>query len=125
MAYQNIWEKRGIYRRYEGVVTGSDLLSAIHEIEGDIRFDQIRYVINDFLAVSEQAITQEELEEVAALDYATSLSNANIRLAIVTADPLLLEIADRYRALSDSPYPTRTFAQLRAARVWCDGELPE
>ncbi len=119
MAYQNVWEKRGIYRKYQGFITGLDLLNAVREVEGDARFDQIRYVINDFSEVTEQAISQQDLEEVAALDYAAAFSNPNIRLAVVATDPSITEMASLYSEFSDSPYPTEIFSEIESARAWC------
>lgn len=44
MSYENSWEKRGVYRKYDGRVTGKEIIQAVQEVEGDARFDSVRYV---------------------------------------------------------------------------------
>ncbi len=124
MAFQNHWEKRGVYRKYDGAISGHDLRLAVREVEGDARFDEIRYVINDFSTVTEQSINKQDIEEIAALDYAAAFSNPYIRLAIVTDDPSIQALAELYVERNDSPYPAQIFSELDSARAWCYKNLP-
>lgn len=124
MAFENRWEQRGVHRKYDGAVSGRDLLLAVREVEGDSRFDELRYIINDFSTVTEQSITEQDIEEIAALDYAAAFTNPHIRLAIVTNDPTIQALAELYHEKSDAPYLTQTFSALDSARSWCYGNLP-
>ncbi len=119
MPYENVWEQQGVYRKYRGLVTGKEILKAAEEVEGDSRFDHIRYVINDFLAVTEQRISPKEIRIIAAIDKAAALSNPDIMVAIVATEQAIQEMAALYCDLSiDSPYPTRMFTGLDEAREW-------
>lgn len=124
MAFQNHWEKRGVYRKYDGAISGREMLLAVREVESDSRFDDLRYIINDFSSVTNPSITEQDIEEITALDYAASFSNPYIRLAIVANSPALQSLAERYIQSSDSPYPTQTFNALGPARAWCYESLP-
>lgn len=42
MSYENSWEKRGVYRKYDGRVTGKEIIQAVQEVE-EMRV-LIRYV---------------------------------------------------------------------------------
>lgn len=113
------WEPQGVYRKYHGHVGGDELLASIQQIEGDGRFDHIRYVINDFLEVAGHDVSEAKLRLIAAIDKAATLSNPNIRVAIVAASAPILALAQRYVAAAP-PYPTEIFACLDAARTWIE-----
>ena len=120
MPYEHTWEERGVYRRYYGTITGGELLKAVEEVGGDPRFDRIRYVLNDCLGVEQVKITHDEIELVAAIDKGASLSNSDIKVAIVATGQVVLELATLYSDLSDQYmiYPTRIFPSLEQARDW-------
>jgi hypothetical protein len=117
MAFVIHWEQHGVYRKYHDHVGGDELLASIQRIEADGRFDQIRYVINDFLGVAGHDVSAEKLRLIAAIDKAAALSNPNIRVAIVAASGPILALAQRYTA-AVPPYPTEIFPSLAAARAW-------
>ncbi len=75
-----------MYRKYRGLVTGKEILKATEEVEGDSRFDQIHYVINDFLEVTEQLISPKEIRITAAIDKAAALYNPDVMVAIVATE---------------------------------------
>ena len=119
MPYENIWEELGVYRRYNGCVTGKEMREAVEEVEGHVRFDFIRYVINDFLDVTEQDIAPQDIEIIAAIDRAASRSNPDIRIAVIATEQAILDMATFYSELSyDSPYQTRMFSTLSEVREW-------
>lgn len=117
MAYVIHWETLGVYRKYHGHVGGDELLASIQRIEADGRFDHIRYVINDFLAVAGHDVSAVQLRLIAAIDQAATLSNPNIRVAIVATDAPILALAQHYVAAAP-PYPTEIFPSVAAARAW-------
>ena len=49
MPYEQTWEPIGIVRRFWGHVTASEIIESTVIAQADIRFDLLRYVINDFL----------------------------------------------------------------------------
>lgn len=121
MPFNNSWEESGIYRKYSGSVTGEDILQAIDETVADHRYDKVRYIINDFLKISGKQVTHEDIELIAAMDYAASLTNPYIRLAIVTIDPEIEQMLAAYhQAASPAPFETALFADLAQSRQWAE-----
>lgn len=44
MSYENIWEEYGVYRKYNGRVTGKEILQAVQEVEEEM-LDLSRFVM--------------------------------------------------------------------------------
>jgi hypothetical protein len=118
MGYTLIWEPRGVVKRFFGHVTGQQLYKAGLDTEGDARFDDYRYVINDFLECTEFSVPYEIVEEIAAVDGAAAIVNPNIRIAVVAKLPEILAAVTQYSASSMHPYATRVFSTLADARAW-------
>lgn len=119
MAYTNNWESKGVYKVFSGDVDGQQALHSIVEIEADHRFDEIRYVINDFLNVTEVSATERDIALMAAIDRAASMTNPNIRIAVVTTEERVRNLAIKYSELMRGcPYQTRLFETVDAARLW-------
>lgn len=118
MAFEIFWEDRGAHKRFHGHVTDRELLDSVVAIQGDPRFDTMRYTINDFLAVTSFSVAEQTVRIVSAIGGAGALTNAGVRVAIVAADAQIQALADIYAALPLTAYPTRTFDDLSAARAW-------
>lgn len=119
MAYENIWEKNGVYRKYSNNVTGEDIRQAMEEVHGHRLFDSIHYVINDFLDIKECNLSTTEVVAFAALDRAAALTNPNINIAIVATEKTIQTLATLYGDLiSRSPYSSEVFINLEEARNW-------
>lgn len=117
MAWVLSWEPRGVTKKYSGTVTALDLVAATEEVERDVRFDTLRFAINDFLDVEQLDVTEAGLKRVAAVDAAAALSNPNVRLAVVTHDPRVRALAELYAA-TPGALPVRCFETLVEARRW-------
>ena len=122
MSYHNKWEAKGIYRKFTGIVSGQEVLLSNYAIQGDPRFDDIRYVINDFTEIVDFEVSTRDIDTIAAVDNAASISNPNIKVAIVaTLEPLLLW-AKRYCAnMQGSPYECELFNSIDDAAKWVCG----
>lgn len=119
MSYENIWEKQGVYRKYNGRVTGKEIRQAVEEVEGDARFESVRYVISDFLDVTEQDISPQDIEIIAAIDKAAAITNPDIKVAVVATSQAIQGMASMYCELSDDiPFPCKLFTNLEEAREW-------
>jgi len=119
VAYKNNWERNGVIKVFSGSIDGQQVLDSVISVEEDIRFDSVRYVINDFLEVADIDISDGDVARVAAIDRAASITNPNIRIAVVTKDDRMRELARRYGDLmKNSPYQTLLFESIDAAREW-------
>lgn len=123
MAYHIYWEPAGVYRRYSGHTSFEELVVSVLAVENDPRFDEIRYVINDFLASEQVSFTPEGICELSAVDGAAERSNPNIRIAIVADRPAIRAAGEAYIAAGLNTYETRLFDTLPEARRWAEENL--
>lgn len=125
MAFELVWETRGVYKRFYGQVTGEDLLHSVTKVESDHRFDDLRFVINDFLGVDEFSVTEENVLMISAIDSAAATSNPNIRIAIVATDSHIQALGKLYAHAPLTVYPTEIFLNTGDARNWLSAAPPE
>lgn len=118
MGYEIFWEPKGVVKRFFGQVTNDDMMQAVVKTEGDRRFDALRYVINDCLAIEKLSLTADEVDNISAVDNAASLTNSRIRIAVVTICPEMTRMALQYANSPLNIYPTRIFPTLAEARFW-------
>jgi len=120
MGYEIVWEPRGACKRFFGQVSDAELMRSVVEIEGDHRFDAIRYVVNDFRAVEGFQVTEENVMTISAIDGAASITNPTIKIAIVAVDAAVRAMAELYANSPLNTYPTRIFAAMAEARAWAE-----
>jgi hypothetical protein len=118
MSYEIVWENKGVLKRYFGCMTGKELLQGVYDICGSVRFDEIEYVIYDFLNCKSLAVSDVEAIEAAAIEDAAHYSNPKIRIAVVADDPQTIAIASRYASDATKAYPTCIFPTVDDARAW-------
>lgn len=118
MPYKINWDKSGVVIQFTGHVNDKILIAVADGLQGDPRFDELRYIIADYSCCSKFSVTQEELEYVIATSAASALSNNKIRVAIVSAAPEIVTAADRFITSPLTVFPFRTFQILEAAYKW-------
>lgn len=119
MGYETRWEPpRGVVKRFFGYVSNKELLQSVIDTESDPRFDDLRFVINDFLDVRNISVSRNDVEYISAVDRAAAATNPNIRIAVVANRPEIIALADQYANSPMNAYPTRVFATLVEARAW-------
>jgi len=119
MPYANVWEPRGVCTRFSGFVPAEEYVRSAEDICADPRFDGLRFVIKDLLAIDGHAIDPHALEPIAAIRYGARYTNPNIWLILLTADPRLSELVHPDpKSVLRGLYDTRAFAEEAAARAW-------
>ena len=93
MPYANVWEPRGVCTQFSGFVTAEEYVRSAEDICADPRFDELRFVIKDLLAIDGHSIDREAVEPIAAIRYGARYTNPNIYLILLTADPRLAPLA--------------------------------
>lgn len=116
MAYTLTWEPHGVLLTSYGVVSAPTFARAQVELYGDPRFDRARYALVDFSAAHGLADMPVDIEEFTASTRGAFLTNPNVRVAVITADPALQAFMLRMTAVS--AYPLRIFATMNEARTW-------
>ena len=123
MAYELVWEPDGVIKQFSGVVSAREFIEAVENVQGDYRFDDARYVINDLLAVTKHELSAEVLTEVAVLQYGAYASNPNCRVVFVTTDEALaVRIKNTPAVAGLISYETEVFPTVTAARDWLDSQ---
>lgn len=125
MAYEFVWEPEGVIRQFSGTVSAREFIRAVERVQGDARYDDMRYVINDFLAVAEPTFDEDAFTELAVLHYGAHASNPNCRVVFLTTDNALASLVRK--VLQNGPvvsYQTEVFPTLVEARDWLDS-LPQ
>lgn len=110
------WEARGVVRTAVGDIAADELFNSVADLQNDPRFDALRYVVEDLSAVASVALDESGLDMLIASAIGAALSNPHIRIAVVLRSPQLIRMAREFAA--QSPYITRTFSTLEAARDW-------
>lgn len=118
MSYEIHWEPRGVVKRFFGAVDGRDLIDSLVAVEESPQFDELRFVVNDFLAAESVTIGLDEVQTIASIDMAAALTNPNIVIAVVATNAEITALARQYAESPMNTYPTRIFATLAEARAW-------
>lgn len=120
MPYSLTWEPFGVYRRYLGDVTIAERRTSFDAICGDRRFDDLRYVITDYLDVAGYEITTEATAEIAALHVGPLRTNPCIEIAAVATRPDIVAAIRDFIAHGFTMAPYLVFPTLGEARRWVD-----
>ena len=119
MAHINRWEDKGLYRQFTNHVTGEEVLNINLTIQGDSRFDEIKYVINDFTQITTFDFSDMDIKLLAVTDNAAAKSNPNINIALILTLEPLLEWANLYcEYMKDAPYTCAIFDNVIDAEKW-------
>lgn len=120
MSYENRWEGEGLYRLYTNKITGKEVLESNLSIQGDSRFDNLRFIVNDFTDITEFEVSENDISKIVAIDNAAARSNANIKIAIVATNADLLEWIRLYsEKMENSSYKyIRIFDTIDEAYEW-------
>lgn len=120
MAYELAWEPRGVALTFSGQVSFGDIWNATICYQGDSRFDDLHYVIADYLHVTGCDAAPTEMDYLWALDRAAGISNPKIKKAVITTHPAIIALAIHYKAQEIRAFPTEVFTHLDDARHWLD-----
>lgn len=124
MSHQNKWEENGLYRIFTDKISGEEILTSNLTIQGDSRFDDIRYVINDLTKITEFEATEIDILKISAVDKVSARSNSYIKIAIVaTSDSLLKWIQKYCIQMQDSPFECKIFETVDDAYEWVSKSL--
>jgi hypothetical protein len=119
MSLELNWEPPdGLVKRHFGHVTGAEVLEGNRIAEADARFDMLRYVIDDFTDCNSLDTSRADIEAIAAIDGAASVSNPSIRIAIVATHPEVMAASTAYANSALKSYTTQLFPTVAQARAW-------
>ncbi len=119
MPYKLTWQHpNGLIKRHFGNVNGREVLAANEQAEADARFDDLRYVINDFSDCTGLTVSPDDIVEIAAIDKAASKINPHILIAVVATLPDVLAATNAYANDPLNAFTTRAFSSMNDACSW-------
>ena len=117
MAYELVWEPKGVYWKYTGKVDGNEIVEASTSIYGDPRFSTLKYKFVDFLDVETLDIDKEQLALIAYQHLAAERANPYLKNAIVIKSGHSL--AQQFAAFFEkSSWEIKIFTDLDEANKW-------
>ena len=123
MPHQNDWESRGVIQTFWGEVSAQEFVASVGEIAADPRFDDVRYIINDFSQVTGLDTNDGTWESIAIIRIGSAHTNPNVRVLVVSqgaiGDKLVTAMA---RPPLIGTQQTVNFSSLEAARKWLEGQ---
>lgn len=121
MPYELTWESAGVVHRFSGVVTDEELIAATREVNADDRLADVRYQIVDFSTIQTFDVSSAAVRRVAALDLVASITNPDVKVAIITLGAFVRGMSNMYRLGHEAgggSWATRVFEAEDEARAW-------
>jgi hypothetical protein len=124
MPYTITWEPRGVYKQFNGVVTGAELLQSVNEIASDQRFSSLQYEVSDYLPAERTEFSQDALNEVRAIRIGSFMNNPHIKVAIITRDEEIQQRMASTIAARLTMHETRVYEAVADANGWLGRTSP-
>ncbi|WP_371324475.1 hypothetical protein VX159_02820 [Dechloromonas sp. ZY10] len=119
MPFSLRWEAGGVVKHHYGHLTGSELVAGAVAVSSDPRYDRLRYIINDFRAVTSDDISLSDIEHYASLRIGAALSNRNVLSPFVaTSEPGLSVARMLQQPTYRNDHPVEIFPDLDSAQAW-------
>lgn len=114
------WLGRTLRIRAYGAVSAKALLHVAREVTADTRYDQLQFLVADFLDADwSQTTLLDALEDLTVILIGASMSNRNIRIVVIAQDPYIVELGDAVaRLTADGLLPIQIFSNRESAETW-------
>jgi hypothetical protein len=113
MSYKTTWVgDEGLYVRYSGQSSVQEVAEYGRDVQADPRFDDLRFVLNDFRACTSMAFDPLRVEALAASDRGASVTNPNICILVLTDSVEVKAFVDAYRAVGLQTFPIEVFSKV-------------
>lgn len=121
MAYDLFWEPHGVYKRLSGFVSAAEFIESVRAVQGNARFPEVRYVINDFSDVGSHGLTDDFLVGLEALQYGAHATNPRCRIFFVTQDLELASLIGKHLVYGHMvSYEVVILESLAQVRLWLE-----
>jgi len=120
MAYEIIWEEKGILVKHSGTVDEQEVMMINNVMYGDVRFETITYQISDYTDVRNNLITPTNAKVIGTLDRTSShWTSKRMKNVVVTKDEKFIPIVKTYfREFEGTEWKCRIFETLEMAYEW-------
>ncbi len=120
MAYEIIWEEKGILVRFSGTVTDQEVFMVNDLMYGDIRFGTISYQIADYTDATDIRITPFKAKVIGTLDKSSARWTCSMmKNIVITKDKMFIPIVENYfNEFKGTSWECRIFETLDKAYDW-------
>lgn len=119
MSFTLEWTPRGVIKRFHGHLSGRDLVASAEAVGSDPRYDHLRFILNDFTAVSSHAVAETDIEHFASLRIGAALHNRHVLSPFVAEGQPGEHIARRLQMPDyENGHPVEIFPDLDSALNW-------
>lgn len=121
MSHTNHFETAGLYRHFNGHVSGEEILQGNLQLHSDPRFKGLRYVINDFSQIDSHSIAPLHTKVYASTDNIIAKTKHALCIALVVTTPEHEALARHYRQnLQADAFQCGIFHSVDEARAWLE-----
>ena len=125
MPYVISWNKKEVYCKFTGELTGQELIDCNMAMYGNPNFDVVHMQIFDMLEVTQIAFTADDVMKVSAFDRAAAKMNPRMKCALVSADQVAQRLSKIYQnEIRSSSWEGKSFQTLKEAREWASQPNP-
>ena len=116
MPYLNTWKKDGLHRTFTGMLTAEEVLTSNLSIHSDTRFEELKYVYNDFSKINDYALNTFDISNITSIDNIAATYNENLKIIIVATNKGVLKGAHIYAdQLKDTTFNILVFENTESA----------
>lgn len=116
MPFENTWGHRSVYKRFFGQLTVAEFMRSVTVVQGDERFDDLLYALNDFTEASLPPLSKSDADTFAAFGLGASYSNPKIKVVVITESDVAHALALQYAQASR--FDVQIFSNLKQALAW-------
>ena len=119
MPHTITWESEGLYRKFIGEISGDEILESNFELHIDPNFQNIKYIINDFMEVTGHSVEVVHTKAYALTDDIISNTKGRLKIALVVTQDPLIALANSYREqMIGKLFECEIFHSIEDARKW-------
>ena len=119
MAHTNTWNENGVFRKFTGKISPEEILKSNFDMHEDPRFENIKYIINDFTGVTEHEVNKDHTKIYATTDDIISDTKGNLKIAIVAIQDAHIALANNYREeMKNKFFKCEIFQTVEDAQKW-------
>ena len=119
MPHTYTWETNGLLRKFTGEISPEDILQSNFELHIHPKFEEIKYIINDFTEVTDLIVDVSHTKIYASTDDIISDTKGKFNIAIVVTKDAHFDLANNYRnEMKNRSFKCEIFQTIEDARKW-------
>jgi hypothetical protein len=119
LTYSITWDKKIVYCKFSGEVSGQELAECNMAMYGNANLDNTKFQVFDMLDATKFTFMKSDVIKVAAFDRAAAKIWPSMKCALVSTNQIALELSKVYQnEIHDSPWEGRSFQTINDALEW-------